>query len=90
MAQFNSVVNEYTITWNYRDANGEQIQSTNTVAYGQTPSAPSLPATSQSQSTVYTFTSWSPAVHSVDGTETYTAQYSESPRQYTITWKNDD
>ena len=89
-AQFNSVVNEYTITWNYRDANGEQIQSTNTVAYGQTPSAPSLPATSQSQSTVYTFTSWSPAVHSVDGTETYTAQYSESPRQYTITWKNDD
>ena len=89
-AQFNSVVNEYTITWNYRDANWVQIQSTGNIAYGQTPNAPSLPATSQSQSTVYTFTSWSPTVHSVTGAETYTAQYNESPRQYTITWKNDD
>ena len=65
IAQFDSTVNEYTITWNYRDANGVQTQSTDTVAYGQTPIAPSLPATSQSQSTVYTFTSWDPAVASI-------------------------
>ena len=44
----------------------------------------------QSQSTGYRFTAWSPLVHSVNGDEVYTAQYDESVREYTITWRNDD
>ena len=89
-ATYSTTTNEYTITWNYRDANWGRVEYTGDVAYGQTPSAPTLPATSQSQSTVYTFTSWDPAVALITWPATYTAQYLQSPKPYTITWKNDD
>ncbi len=86
------MVNSYAITWSYRDADGELTSTTDTLAYGATPTAPTLPGTCQSASTVYTFTSWDPTVDEVTGTQTYTAQYTETPREYTITWtyKNAD
>ena len=89
-AQFDSTTNEYEITWKYRDADGERVVETWDVAYWGTLTEPSLPGVSHTQSTVYTFTSWSPLVHSVGGTETYIAQYNETPRAYIITWRNDD
>ena len=84
-AQFGSTVNEYTITW--VDGNGETLK-TEQVAYGQTPAytgaTPTKTATAQ-----YTYTfnnTWSPAITSVTGDATYTAQFGSTVNEYTITW----
>ena len=84
-AQFGSTVNEYTITW--VDGNGETLK-TEQVAYGQTPAytgaTPTKTATAQ-----YTCTfnnTWSPAIVSVTGDATYTAQFGSTVNEYTITW----
>jgi hypothetical protein len=56
-----------------------------TVAYtGKTPTKP------QTQSTVYAFSGWDHEIVPVTGDATYTALFSNEPRKYTITWKNDD
>jgi hypothetical protein len=49
-----------------------------------------LPTTSQSESTVYTFTAWDSEIVNVNGAKTYTAQYTEAAREYTIVWKDYD
>ena len=88
-AQFDSTVNKYTITW--VDGNGNTLK-TDTVAYGQTPAyvgdTPTKTATAQ-----YTYTfnnTWSPAVTSVTGAATYTAQFDSTVNKYDITWKDGD
>ena len=84
-AQFNSTVNKYTITW--VDGNGATLK-TEQVAYGQTPAyigeTPTKTATAQ-----YTYTfnnTWSPALASVTGDATYTAQFNSTVNKYDITW----
>ena len=84
-AQFGSTVNKYTITW--VDGNGATLK-TEQVAYGQTPAyigeTPTKTATAQ-----YTYTfnnTWSPAITSVTGDATYTAQFGSTVNEYTITW----
>ena len=52
-------INSYEITWKYRNASWEMITTWSSLAYGDTPVAPVLPATSQSESTVYAFTIYS-------------------------------
>ena len=84
-AQFNSTVNKYTITW--VDGNDATLK-TEQVAYGQTPAyigeTPTKTATAQ-----YTYTfnnTWSPALASVTGDATYTAQFNSTVNKYDITW----
>ena len=84
-AQFGSTVNKYTITW--VDGNGATLK-TEQVAYGTTPAytgeTPTKTATAQ-----YTYTfnnTWSPALASVTGDATYTAQFNSTVNKYDITW----
>ena len=84
-AAFSKTVNEYTITW--VDGDGVTLK-TEQVAYGETPAysgdTPTKTATAQ-----YTYTfnnSWSPAITPVTGAATYTAQFSSTVNEYTITW----
>ena len=84
-AQFDSSVNEYTITW--VDGNGDTLK-TEQVVYGATPAyswdTPTKTATAQ-----YTYTfndTWDPAIVAVVWAATYTAQFDSSVNEYTITW----
>ncbi|MBR3767723.1 MAG: hypothetical protein IKL10_05730 [Clostridia bacterium] len=84
-ATFSSTVNEYTITW--VDGDGK-VLVTEKVAYGETPvyegATPTKTATAQ-----YTYTfnnSWSPVLTTVTKDATYTAQFSSTVNEYTITW----
>ena len=80
-------VNSYTVTW--VDGNGAAIYSEQ-VAYGTTPTyntatykTPEKIATEQNS---YSFTNWSPAIVAVSGDATYTAQFSSSINNYTVTF----
>ncbi|MBQ3253910.1 MAG: InlB B-repeat-containing protein, partial [Acholeplasmatales bacterium] len=86
-AQYIETVNEYTVTWLNWD--GSELAK-QTVKYGETPAyigTPSKPATAEY---TYTFNAWSPAVVAVEGDATYTAQYTETVNEYTVTWLNWD
>ena len=83
-AVFTRTVNKYDITW--VDGNGATLK-TEQVEYGQTPAytgeTPTKTATAQ-----YTYTfnnTWSPALASVTGDATYTAQFDEILQVYTVT-----
>ena len=78
-------VNKYTITWLNED--GTLIDKTE-VEYGVVPTH--ADATKQSNEYTYTFTGWNPEPQKVTGNATYTAQFSEERREYTITWNNAD
>ena len=86
-AQFNESDRNYTITW--KDSDGTVLRS-DTLAYGATPSYGSTPTKSATAQNTYTFSGWSPAVTAVSGNATYTAKYSETTNNYTITWKDSD
>jgi hypothetical protein len=85
VAQFDSTPKQYTITW--VDGNGNELQS-GKVAYGQTPVySGATPTKDQTAEKVFSFNGeWEPAVAAVSGDATYTAQFNESQRPYTITW----
>ena len=83
-ATYSSTVNEYTITWSI-----DGTDTTETLAYGATPSHAD-PTKASSATTVYTFTGWNPAIGTVSGDQTYTAQFSQTVRSYTVTFENYD
>ena len=85
-ATYSSTVNQYKIEW--RNNDGTLIDTT-TVEYGATPShdAPTKAAT---DSTVYTFSGWTPTIEAVTGPQTYTATFAETAREYTITFVDED
>ena len=88
-AEFDDVVNTYTITWKNYD--GTTLEVDENVSYGATPSYDgSTPTKPSDAHYTYTFSSWSPEIVTVTGNATYTAQYSETINTYTITWKDDD
>ena len=71
-ATFSSTVNEYTISW---DTNGDgTVDDTTTVAYGSTPTHADGSKPADAQNT-YSFSGWDPAIASVTGEQTYTAQF---------------
>ncbi|MBR6072486.1 MAG: InlB B-repeat-containing protein, partial [Acholeplasmatales bacterium] len=86
-ATFNSVINKYTITWK----NGDSIIYSQEVEYGQTPVfTGSEPTKAKDQQYTYTFAGWDSEVVAVTGAKTYTATYSTTVNEYTITWMNGD
>lgn len=77
----------YTITW--VDGNGTTIKTDANVKYGATPEyAGETPTKTQDNSYSYTFTGWEPAITTVTADATYTAQFEQTARPYTITWLN--
>ena len=87
VATYDSVVNTYLITF----MNGDVTLQSTEVEYGTTPSytggTPTKPATAEY---TYTFTGWDAELAAVTGEATYSATFSSTKNQYTITWLNDD
>ena len=74
----------YTIEWSI---NGVIVETDENVEYGTMPqyngATPTKTSTAQYS---YEFTGWSPEIAAVTGNQTYTAQFSETLRSYTIQW----
>ncbi len=86
-AQFSEKTREYTVQWvNY---NGTVLKEEK-VAYGTTPTAPVAPTRPNDDYYTYTFDTWSPAVGTVTGNQTYTATYNYEKQvpKYTATFMN--
>ncbi len=83
--------NTYTVTW--KDWNGTELKKVEKVAYGTTASdvaekAPADPIRASSAQYDYTFTGWDKEYADVTGDQVYTAQYRETAKTYTVTWKD--
>lgn len=87
-AQFDSTVNQYTITW---VGNNDVVLQTGLVDYDVTPvytgETPTKPATVDLS---YTFVGWMPAVVPVTRNTTYTAQFRPTANQYAVTFVDED
>ncbi len=87
-AQFTQKVRSYTVT--FVDHDGTTLDKQN-VAYGTTPTyagaTPTKAATAQYE---YTFSGWSPEIAAVTGEATYTAQFTQKVRSYTVTFVDHD
>ena len=85
-ATFNTTKNSYTITWLNED--GSEMDS-ETLEYGAMP-AHDVPTKEATAEYTYVFAGWGKEITSVTGNETYTATFTATKRQYTITWLSDD
>ena len=74
-ANFTRTVNTYTVTWLNWD--GSTLETDQDVAYGMTPTYDGATPTRTDATYAYEFTGWSPAVSSVTGDVTYTAQFDQ-------------
>ena len=84
MAEYDSVVNRYRITW----LNADDVEvDVDSLAYGATPSHEDLVKANTSEWT-YTFVGWAPAITSVIGDATYKAQIDSVRNTYLVTFKN--
>ena len=72
-AQYNKTVNEYTVTWIV-----DGVTTTETYAYGATPSYKGTTDKAADAQYTYTFTGWDTEIAAVTGTATYTAQYNKT------------
>lgn len=88
LANFTCTTNTYTVTWKNYD--GTTLETDEGVAYGATPTYNgSTPTKASTAEYNYTFDAWSPAVVSVTGNATYTATFTQTARNYTLTWVTD-
>ena len=87
VAQFAETTKKYRIT--FLDDDGETVLHWTQLEYDAMPSYDG-PATSgfnkQDAEWNYTFTGWTPDFTEVQGTQTYTAVYNKTKREYDITW----
>ena len=90
VAQFDSVVNKYTIT--FKNYDGTIVKEFPDVAYGTDPASlavtnPTKPADVEFK---YDFKGWTPEFVDVTGDATYTAEYTPIRQTYTVTFKDYD
>ena len=80
---------KYTIKW--EDWDGTILETDNDVPYGTTPTYDgTTPTRNKDAQYTYTFSGWSPTIETATADIVYTAQYSTTTNQYTITWKDED
>ncbi len=84
VAQFESTINKYTVTWK----NGDEILETDTdIEYGTLPSYDGIePTKSATAQYSYTFKGWTPIISSVTGDVTYVAEFNQTVNKYTVTF----
>ena len=83
-ATYKATVNKYTVKW---VVEGKTVETDENVAYGTTPSYDGAEPTKAGNAQYsYTFKSWTPVVSTVKGDVTYTATFTQSVNEYTITW----
>lgn len=81
----------YTVTFNYKDANGEDVAATTTYYYGDDVTVPAGLPKYQDNTYAYTFAGWDKAVAAkCVGDAEYTALYSKDYVYYTVTWYNEN
>ena len=84
-ATYTSTLNNYTVTWVVgAESFSEQI------AYGSVPVFSGSTDKAEDSRYIYTFSGWDKEVVAVTEDVTYTAIYTETPKEYTITFKNYD
>lgn len=97
-ARYSATTRSYVVTFNNYD--GTQLDS-QTFAYGQIPSfgGEATPAKPEDETYTYSFAGWSDgtttylvgaALPAVTGDVTYTAEYGNTFKEYTVTWQNYD
>ena len=86
-ATFTATKRQYTITWLNED-NSQLAQTT--VEYGVMPTAPEAPSKGATAEYTYAFSGWNKELVAVEGDATYTATFTATKRQYTVTWLNED
>ncbi|MBQ9566272.1 MAG: hypothetical protein IJU98_11865, partial [Synergistaceae bacterium] len=77
----------YKVTW--KNEEGTVLKTTD-VLKGATPSYGGTPTKAADEQYTYTFAGWSPTVAAANADTSYTATFSQTVRQYTVTWKNED
>ena len=81
--QFEEILNTYEITWQNEDGS---LLDTTYVEYGGTPVYDGEPTKDSTAEFTYTFAGWDPPIAEVTGEATYTATFTETTQEYTITW----
>ncbi len=82
-AAFTGVLRGYTIAFK----NGDTTLKSCTVKYGNVPEYNGeTPTKADSVGSTYTFKGWSPGIVAVSGDAVYTADFTETPRKYTVTF----
>jgi hypothetical protein len=88
-ATYSQTMNEYTVIW--KDENGEVLETDLNVPYGTTPEYNGETPTKQGDAQyAYTFSGWDKEIANVTGDVVYTATYSQTVNEYTVTWKNEN
>ena len=87
-AHYANTTNKYQVKF-VNDDDQETVLQSSWYEYGKTPAyTGSTPTKARTPKYTFTFRAWSPAIHTVDGTEIYKATYNETVNKYTITFVN--